>query len=274
MKILCLDIGNTNAHWGLLKWPRKKKTALERAGDEGVILADGDVPTALLDDPETGLPAVLARLRSEVAAPEGVSWCSVVPNASAKVESVFRYARLPLFHLRHDACPGLAILVPRPAEVGEDRLANAIAAQALYGAPTVVIDLGTAVTFDILTEEGYQGGIIAPGLSVMTRYLHEQTALLPQLDPAELIAPRHAIGKTTVEAMKVGCSVGFAGMIQALLERVRAELYQAGAREVQVVATGGSAGSLPKAWLGTIRYRPNLTLRGLAEAYRRSVKNQ
>lgn len=272
MNILCIDIGNTHAHWGLLKWP-KSRPAEEKAGSRSAIVREGEIPRGWLDAPEFGLPGVLVELRQQGHPIDGVSFCSVVPEATQRLQTVLRYAGLPVFHLTSDDAPGLAIDVPRPREVGQDRLANTIAAQALYGAPTIVIDLGTAVTFDILTDNGYEGGIIAPGLNIMTRYLHEQTALLPSLDPNDL-ACAEGIGKTTEEAMRLGCAVGFEGMIGALLKRVRKEMKKQGHRDITVVATGGSAGSLPRAWLGPITFRPNLTLRGLAEAYRRASRRK
>lgn len=255
MNVFCLDIGNTLAHWGVLS--------------AGRVRASGSVSTPLVIG-GGGLAGVFAELQVNDLA--GVSFCSVVPAATEEVSR-----QLPelvgggrVFHLTAVNCPGLAIHYPRPAEIGQDRLANSIAAQALFGAPAVVIDMGTAVTFDIITPEGgYEGGIIAPGLSVMTRYLHEQTALLPELDPDSLIFSA-GIGKSTVEAMKLGCAIGFSGMVRALLDQVLAEMGRLGHMEVKVVATGGSVGNLPRQWLAELKFDVDLTLKGLAEAFRRS----
>jgi type III pantothenate kinase len=174
---------------------------------------------------------------------------------------------LPVWHLRHDACPGLGIHYPRPAEIGPDRLANCIGAQVLHGAPAVVIDMGTAVTFDILTSAGYEGGIIAPGLGVMTRYLHEQTALLPALDPDDLLVST-GIGKSTLDAMRLGCAVGCAGMSDALLTSVLQQPVW-GTAAPAILATGGTAGALPKSWATRIQWKPELTLLGLEEVFLR-----
>ena len=131
-------------------------------------------------------------------------------------------APLPVFQLTCDKKLGVPIGYPRPAEIGQDRLANAAGAHALFGTPAIVIDMGTAVTFDIVTKtHGYEGGIIAPGVEVMRRYLHEQTALLPKLDDSLQID--RAIGQSTIEAMRIGTVIGFGGMIQALLDGVLAE---------------------------------------------------
>lgn len=256
MKVFCLDIGNTLAHWGVLS--------------AGGVESSGSVATPLVIS-GGGLAGVFAELEVDTLA--GVSFCSVVPGATAEATR-----QLPtlaggrrVFHLTAATCPGLAIHYPRPAEIGQDRLANSIAAQALFGAPAVVIDMGTAVTFDLITPEGgYEGGIIAPGLSVMTRYLHEQTALLPELDPDSLIFSA-GIGRSTVEAMKLGCAIGFSGMVRALLDQVLAEMDRLGHSGVNVVATGGSVGNLPRQWLAELKFDVDLTLKGLYEAFLRSA---
>lgn len=253
MHILCLDIGNTHAHYGVL--------------DRGNSLAGGQLTTATLDDPQNGVPGLLRKLSSKFPL-YGVSFCSVVPSATEKVLPLLAAAKTPFWHLRHDACPGLGINYPRPAEIGPDRLANCLGAQILRGAPAIIIDMGTAVTFDILTHKGYEGGIIAPGLGIMTRYLHEQTALLPALDTGDLMVSS-GIGKSTLDAMRLGCAVGFAGMIDALLATVLAQLEKWEVRQPAILATGGTAGVLPKSWAGRIHWDPNLTLRGLEAVFLR-----
>jgi type III pantothenate kinase len=117
---------------------------------------------------------------------------------------------------------------------------------------------------------GYEGGIIAPGIGLMTRYLHEQTALLPQLEETDLVPPEIAIGKSTVEAMRLGVAIGFSGMIDALLERVIAELKTREKNEPVVLATGGSSANLTAEWTTKICFVENLTLKGLAVAFQRS----
>jgi type III pantothenate kinase len=119
---------------------------------------------------------------------------------------------------------GLPITYPQPGEIGQDRLANAAGAHALVGSPAVVIDLGTAVTFDIMTRAGgYEGGIIAPGPALMTRYLHERTAQLPLVE--DLTSPlERVIGRSTSEAMRIGAMLGFAGLVQTCLDAVLADL--------------------------------------------------
>jgi type III pantothenate kinase len=228
------------------------------------------VPTADIASPALGVPALIARFKQEAGGRGGVSFCSVVPDATERLRPVLAAAACPVWHLRHDACPGLGIHYPRPEEIGQDRLANCIGAQVLHGAPAIVIDMGTAVTFDILTENGYEGGIIAPGLGIMTRYLHEQTALLPALDPADLLVST-SIGKSTLDAMRLGCAVGFSGMIAALLNTVLGELDAWGVPDPAIFATGGPAGALPRVWRHRIRWEPDITLRGLEAAFLRGT---
>jgi type III pantothenate kinase len=226
------------------------------------ILAHGELPTTALST--DALCALLA-----THAPTGLALASVVPTATATVEPVLLGSGLPYHHLRHDTVQGLGFDYPRPAEVGQDRLADCVGAQFVVGAPAVIVGMGTATTVDILTAKGYAGGIIAPGLGVMTRYLHERTALLPALDPADLLGGP-AIGKSTVDAMRAGCALGFAGMIGALLDAVTAELTKQGGPAPAVIVTGGASVYLPASWRDRVRHEPHLTLLGLAESHRRS----
>jgi len=255
--VLCLDVGNTRAHAGVLSGGR--------------VLWQCSVPTRQAADPVAGLGPRLAELARGPHAPGGISFCSVVPAATAALAPVLAATGWPLYNLTWEECAGLGLPIdyPEPAQIGQDRLALALGTLAGYGAPAVAIDLGTAVTFDVINARGaYAGGIIAPGLALMTRYLHEQTALLPELDPNDLLVSA-GIGTSTVEAMKIGCATGFAGMIRAILDRLLEEMRRRGEGHARIVATGGSAGQLPKAWLGEIQFDPDLLLRGLEEAWRR-----
>ena len=154
---------------------------------------------------------------------------------------------------------GAGIEYPRPSTIGADRLANAAAVFSLYGAPAVVVDFGTAVTFDIISPDGsYIGGVIAPGLGAMTDYLFQRTALLPHIRPAE---PTSAVGKSTRAAMLAGTVYGYRGLVREILAQIRLELGTR--RRLHVIATGGYA-TLISARLPEIDLvRPNLTLEGL-----------
>ena len=159
---------------------------------------------------------------------------SVVPNATETLRGHFGDE---LLVLKHDIDLGIGIRYPKPETIGADRLANAVALSKLHGAPGIVIDFGTAVTFDIVDADAcYVGGVIAPGLRLMTDYLHERTALLPQV---ELREPESAIGKSTVGAILAGAAIGYRGMVHGILEALRKELGNPA--KLRVIATGGDA---------------------------------
>ncbi|MFO8027356.1 MAG: type III pantothenate kinase [Opitutales bacterium] len=250
MKTLSIDVGNTSTHYGVVEARRVSRMGHFPTGD-------------LHAGPSPAFYQTLAPLCSEVS---GIAFCSVVPAVNAHLRASLARTDLPLFQLTHENCKGLDLVYPKPEEIGQDRIANAIAAQEYYGTPAVVIDMGTAVTFDIVSSQGYEGGIIAPGLAVMRRYLHEQTALLPELSEAELVGIEGGIGKSTIEAMQLGVAVGFSGMIEALLKRVRAELQSKGEPDPVVLSTGGSIANLTRDWSEKSEFVENLTLLGLAVA--------
>jgi len=154
---------------------------------------------------------------------------------------------------------GVKIDYPKPQSIGADRLANAAAVTALYGCPAVVVDFGTAVTFDIVSEPGaYIGGVIAPGLEAMTNFLYQRTALLPKLSLKE---PRSAIGKSTIQAMLSGAVFGYRGLVREILSQIRAERFPR--KKVNVVATGGYARLIARGLPEIGVVHPNLTLEGL-----------
>lgn len=253
MKTLCIDVGNTRTHFGVVEG-----RSVSAIGDFSTI--------SLLDGPSKSFYHALAPHCSDVVQ---IAYCSVVPKTNANLEQSLAELKLPIFQLTHKTCIGLELVYPKPEEIGQDRLANAIAAQEFYGTPAIVIDMGTAVTFDIVSGKGYEGGIIAPGLAIMSKYLHEQTALLPKLSEADLVMLEGGIGKSTVHAMQLGVAIGFSGMIDALLVRVKEELRAKGEREPVVLSTGGSIANLTKDWAEKSEFVENLTLLGLAVAAQR-----
>jgi len=247
MELICIDIGNSTAHW---------------AGFDGQrVVARGDwARTDLID-------AFSRSDQFDRSTP--VSWCSVVPSAGASFAAHLAETGRTGWRLTCETVRGLRIDYPQPAQIGQDRLANAVGAQELAGAPAIVIDMGTATTFDLVTAgSGYIGGVIAPGLSAMTDYLAEKTALLPRLDAGDLRrGPR--FGRSTPEAMAVGCTRGYPGMIRALLAGVREEFAARGEGEPAVLLTGGAARGFLRESLAEFRAEPDLTLIGLATAWRR-----
>lgn len=182
---------------------------------------------------------------------------SVVP---AKNSAILKAARkVNVLWLDWKLKLGVEIDYPNPQSIGADRLANAAAVTALYGFPAIVVDFGTAVTFDIVSgRRAYIGGVIAPGLEAMTNFLYRRTALLPKLSLKE---PRRAIGKSTIQAMLSGAVFGYRGLVREILTQVRAEQFPH--KKVYVVATGGYARLIARRLPGIDVVHPNLTLEGL-----------
>jgi type III pantothenate kinase len=154
---------------------------------------------------------------------------------------------------------GVTIDYPKPESIGADRLANAAAVAELYGCPAIVVDFGTAVTFDVVSEGGsYIGGVIAPGLEAMANFLYQRTELLPRLSLKE---PHCAVGRSTVEAMRSGVIIGYRGLVREILAQIRAEQFSR--KKVFVVATGGYARLIANQLPEVALIRPHLTLEGL-----------
>lgn len=182
---------------------------------------------------------------------------SVVPSKNPELKKALP---APICWVGPDIELGIGIDYPKPSSIGADRLANAVAAAALHGAPGVVVDFGTAVTFDVVNAGGnYAGGIIAPGLAAMTDYLHDRTALLPRVALRE---PRRAIGRSTEEAMLAGAVYGYRGLIREILRQVLAELPKGG-RKPLILATGGDARLIAGRTKIFSAVLPTLTLEGL-----------
>jgi type III pantothenate kinase len=199
-------------------------------------------------------PATLRALAGKTK-PDSVFLSSVVPAKNSAVLAAFPKAIV----IGPDLNLGVGIDYPNPGSIGADRLANAAACAALYGAPAIVVDFGTAVTFDVLSAKGsYIGGVIAPGLNAMTNYLHEKTALLPLV---KLKEPQSAVGRSTAGAMLSGAVHGYRGLIREILAQITVEAFRG--KMPVVVATGGDAkliaGKLPL----FDHVDPLLTLRGL-----------
>ncbi|MDQ6626166.1 MAG: type III pantothenate kinase [Verrucomicrobiota bacterium] len=187
----------------------------------------------------------------------GAVVCSVVPAKNAAVRRAA--ATLPVLFIDANCALGVGVDYPQPSTIGADRLANAAAAAQLYGCPAIVVDFGTAVTFDVVSAAGdYVGGVIAPGLESMTNFLYQRTALLPKLTLRE---PRTAIGKTTRDAMLAGAIYGYRGLVREILARIRAESFPRG--KVRVIATGGYAKLIAQQLPEIEAVHEGLTLDGL-----------
>ena len=154
---------------------------------------------------------------------------------------------------------GVGIDYPTPKTIGADRLANAAAVAAFYDCPAIVVDFGTAVTFDIISNrKNYIGGVIAPGLEAMTNFLYQRTALLPKLSLRE---PSRAVGRSTIGAMMSGAVLGYRGLVREIIARIKAEQFPR--KKVHIVATGGYAKLLAAKLPEIDAIHPNLTLEGL-----------
>ena len=190
---------------------------------------------------------------------ERVISCSVVPKATEVLRKVFGSQ---LTELTCKSPLGFGFRYPEPEKVGPDRLADVTALAALYakkGQPGIVVDFGTAVTFNVLSaDRHYVGGVIAPGLRLMTDYLHERTALLPAV---ELKEPKTAIGKSTESAILAGAAIGYRGMVRGILEALKKEL--GGGKKPMVVATGGDSEWITRGMKEVHVTDPDLTLHGL-----------
>ena len=240
--LLLLDLGNTNTHLGLANGRR--------------LVKQMDLPTSAWSGPHArkALTRFVGRQRLE-----GAALCSVVPASTPlALEAIWKTWRLDAFELTHRSLRGVGIRYPRPGSIGPDRLANAAAARHRHGAPVVVVDFGTAVTFDVVDAKGdYVGGIIAPGLAAMTEYLHDKTALLPRVRIREI---RSTIGRSTEEAMLIGAVHGYRGLVRELLAELKGELN---VRRLPVVATGGYARLMAARLPEITAVEPGLTLEGL-----------
>ena len=240
--ILLLDIGNTHTHFGL--------------GNERGVTGQREVKTAGWQSGEA-LKAIRGLIgRKHI---DAVALCSVVPTATRRAAAqLHRLTSCAVLELTPRTLRGVGIDYPKPGSIGPDRLANAVAVRHHFGAPAVVVDFGTAVTFDVVDRTGhYVGGIIAPGLGVMTDYLHEKTALLPKITIRDT---RAAIGRNTREAMLIGAVQGYRGLIRALLSALRKELNSP---RLPVIATGGYAKLMAENLPEITAVDPRLTLEGV-----------
>jgi type III pantothenate kinase len=240
--ILLFDIGNTHTHLGLANGRR--------------VVKQTNIPTLAW---RSGAAPGLVKQFTGRAAIDGAVLCSVVPRVTPRVKRAVRQLwKLDTLELTPATVALVGIDYPRPGSIGPDRLANSVAARRHYGAPVVVVDFGTAVTFDVVDARGnYTGGIIAPGLAAMTDYLHEKTALLPQIRIREV---RAVVGKNTEQAMLIGAVHGYRGLVRELIAELKRELQ---AKHLPVVATGGYAALMAAKLPEITAVVPELTLEGL-----------
>jgi type III pantothenate kinase len=226
--LLAVDIGNTQTHFG--------------AFQEGSLLEHWRLATerdSTADELASAYTNLLALRNLSFSDIDEVIVSSTVPKIVPEyAEMTERYLGEQCLIVGPGLKTGMPIRTENPHELGADRLVNAVAAYDRLGGPCVVVDFGTAITFDAISADGeYLGGIIAPGVEISLAALTERAAKLPQV---ELTEPERLIGRTTLEAIQAGVVYGFAAQIDGIVERMRDELGD----ELQVIATGGLSGQI------------------------------
>ncbi len=254
--LLALDVGNTNVTIGAFEGRKlssrwRLSTVHEQTADEWGVLLRNLFSLSSLD---------LGKVH-------GIIVASVVPPLDAQLAMMARrYFQTEALFVGADTDTGLKILYDNPRDVGADRIVNSVAAFHHYGGPCVVVDLGTAITFDAISANAeYLGGVICPGIGIAIGGLFTKTARLPMVD---FRAPARLIGSNTVDSIQSGLYYGFIGLIDGIIERLTAELGP----HTKTVATGGQASLIQSAskYLGIVN--EDLTLQGLQLIWERNRK--
>ncbi len=253
--LLAIEQGNTNTMFAIhdgQSWIAQWRSATEstRTADEYVVWL-----SQLLSMQGLGFRAIDACIIS-----------SVVPQSIFNLRNLSRrYLNVEPLVIGENAKLGVDVRIEKPSEAGADRLVNAVGANMVYPGPLIVIDSGTATTFDIVAADGaFEGGIIAPGINLSMQALHEAAAKLPRI---AIQRPARVVGKDTVGAMQSGVFWGYIALIEGLITRIKAER----AEPMTVVATGGVASLFEGATDSIDHFDPDLTIRGLLEIHRRNT---
>lgn len=241
-RVLAIDIGNTSVGGGVVS-------------GGGVANASRFSGSKSRDDREAWLREML-----DGKPVDRVQGCSVVPAERAEWSEVLEHvSSAPVSWLHAGSRLGVDVLYPAPETLGADRLANVAGAHVREPGPAIIVDMGTAITFDVVSAEGFVGGLIAPGGPLMLRALHQNTAQLPAMDWRKT---DRVIGRSTEEAMAIGADRGCRALVDGLVKELREAL--GGGDAVTVFATGGNAEMILRDSEETYRFEPHLTLIGLA----------
>jgi type III pantothenate kinase len=253
--LLTIDVGNTNTVLGLFdgedlikSW--RVKTDPRSTADEMSLQINALVQGYIIS---------------------GLSICSTVPATLRELRTMIAtyFAELPTTIVEPGTKTGVPLLVDNPKEIGADRIVNTLAAHTLYGGPAIVVDFGTSTNLDVVSPKGeFLGGALAPGIEISVDALAARAA---QLRKVELIRPKNAIGKNTVEALQSGTIFGFAGQVDRLVEKITAELALSYDQAPTVIATGGLAPLVIDVSELIDEYEPDLTLIGLRLIHEKNI---
>jgi type III pantothenate kinase len=252
--LLAIEQGNTNTLFAVhdgRAWVAQWRSATES--------------TRTADEYGVWLSQLLAMQALTFADVDACIISSVVPQSLFNLRNLARrYLKVEPLVIGENAELGVAIRIEKPSEAGADRLVNTVGAYIEYGGDLIVIDSGTATTFDVVGPDGaFEGGVISPGINLSMQALHEAAAKLPRV---AIKRPQHVIGKDTVGAMQSGVFWGYIALIEGLVDRIKAQ-YE---RPMTVIATGGVASLFEGATSQIDRFDHDLTLKGLLEIYRRN----
>jgi len=252
--LLVVEVGNTNTKIGVFDHTRllvswRLTSRREQTADEYGVFIETLLRTRGLAPPDI----------------HGVAISNVVPPVEQTLRWMSeKYFGIEPFSVESGADCGLTLAVDNPGEVGADRVVKSVAAQALYGAPLIVIDFGTATTFDCVNAAGeFMGGAIAPGLATSVDALLSRAARLYRV---ELVRPPSAIGRSTATNIQSGVIYGYAGLVDGLVERMKSEM----GGTPRVLATGGHAALIAESTRSIEIVNPDLTLEGLRMLYERA----
>ena len=263
--LLVVDVGNTNTVLGVFG----PKADVAGPGRYGTLMAHWRVSTnksQTVDEYGVLFRNLFAMNGIEVSAVQGIVISSVVPPLDSTLREVCeRYFQLKPLFIEPGVKTGMPVHYDNPAEVGADRIVNSVAAFEKFGGPCIIVDFGTATTFDVVSPKGeYLGGVITPGIGISADALFEHTARLPRVD---IRKPPGVIATNTVNSLQAGLYYGYLGLIDGILERLIAEL----GGDVKVVATGGLATLMGGGSKYIREVDDLLTLEGLRIIYERNL---